>query len=110
MLNQVIEILQTENAMIETLQGLRNPEPVQQIHFVSYEEKKKSRKFNDTSSTSSKQNSSSTRLCHRCREPYSKKHDSQCKVKYARCEESQMIGHFKRCCKKLGNFPKDHSN
>ena len=72
-LNQVIEILQTEDATIETLQGLRNPEPVQQIHYVSYEKKKKSRKFNDASSTSSKQNSSSTKLCYCCREPYSKK-------------------------------------
>ena len=106
----MIEILQTEDAMIETLQGLRNPEPVQQIHYVSYEKKKKSRKFNDTSSTSSKQNSSSTKLCYHCREPYSKKHESQCKAKNARCEECQMIGHFKRCCKKLGNFPNNHSN
>ena len=109
-LNQVIEILQTEDAMIETLQGLRNPEPVQQIHYVSYEKKKKSRKFNDTSSTSSEQNSSSTRLCYHCREPYSKKHESQWKAKSARCEECQMIGQFKRCCKKLGNFPRDNSN
>ena len=62
-LNQVIEILQTEDAMIETLQGLRNPESIQQIHYVSYEKKKKSKKSNDTSSTSSKQNSSSTKLC-----------------------------------------------
>ena len=109
-LNQVIEILQTEDAMIETLQGLRNPEPVQQIHYVSYEKKKKSRKFNDASSTSSKQNSSSTKLCYHCRKPYSRKHESQCKVKNARCKQCQMIGHFKRCCKKLGNFPKNHFN
>ena len=34
-LNQVIEILQTEDVIIETLQGLRNPEPVQQTHYVS---------------------------------------------------------------------------
>ena len=106
----MIEILQTEDAMIETLQGLKNPEQVQQIHYVSYEKKKKSRKFNDSSSTSSKQNSSSTKLCYRCREPYNKKHESQCKAKNARCEECQMIGHFKRCCKKLGNFPNNHSN
>ena len=36
----MIEILQTEDAMIETLQGLRNPESVQQIHYVSYEKKR----------------------------------------------------------------------
>ena len=106
----MIEILQTEDATIETLQGLRNPEQVQQIHYVSYEKKMKSRKFNDTSSTSGEQNSSSTKLCYHCREPYSKKHESQCKAKNARCEECQMIGHFKRCCKKLGNFPNNHSN
>ena len=57
-----------------------------------------------------KQNSSSTKLCYHCREPYSKKHESQCKAKNARCEECQMIGHFKRCCKKLGNVPNNHSN
>ena len=97
--------------MIETLQGLRNLEQVQRVHYVSYEKKKKStRKFNDTSSTSRKQNSSFTKLCYHCREPYSKKHESQCKAKNARCEECQMIGHFKRCCKKLGNFPNNHSN
>ena len=96
--------------MIETLQGPRNPEPVQQIHYVSYEKKKKSIKFNDTSSTSSKQNSSSTKLCYHCREPYSKKHESHRKAKNARYEECQMIGHFNRCCKKLGNFPNNHSN
>ena len=106
----MIEILQTEDATIETLQGLRNPEQVQQIHYVLYEKKKKSRKFDDASSTSSKQNSSSTKLCYRCREPYNKKHESQCKAKNAKCEECQMIGHFKRCCKKLGNFPNNHSN
>ena len=39
-LSQLIEILQTEDAMIETLHGLRNPEQVQQIHYVSYEKKK----------------------------------------------------------------------
>ena len=110
-LNQVIEILQTEDAMIETLKGLRNPEQVQQIHYVSYEKKKKStKKFNDASSTSSEQNSSSTKLCYHCREPYSKKHESQCKARNAKCEECQMICHFKRCCKKLGNFPNNYSN
>ena len=103
----MIEILQTEDAMIETLQGLRNPEQVQQIHYVSYEKKKKSK---NPSSTSSEQNSSSTKLCYCCREPYSKKHESQCKARNAECEECQMISHFKRCCKKLGNFPNNYSN
>ena len=109
-LNQVIEILQTEDATIETLQGLRNPETIQQIHYASYKKKKKSTKINNNPSTSSEQNSSSTKLCYCCREPYSKKHESQCKAKCAKCEECQMVGHFKRCCKKLGNFPINHSN
>ena len=52
-LNQEIEILQTEDAMIETLQDLRNPEPVQQIHYVSYEKKRPRKNINDASSTSS---------------------------------------------------------
>ena len=40
-LNQVIEILQTEDATIETLQGLRNPDPVQKIHYVLYMKRKR---------------------------------------------------------------------
>ena len=39
-LNQVIEILQTDDAMIQTLQGLRNPDTIQQIHYASYEKKR----------------------------------------------------------------------
>ena len=103
----MIEILQTEDATIETLQGLRKSEQVQQIHYVSYEKKKKS---NKPSYTSSKQNSSSTKLCYCCREPYNKKHEEKCRAKYTKCEECQMTGHFKRCCKKLGNFPNNYSN
>ena len=123
--------------MIETLQDLRNPEPVQQIHYVTYVfdprkmllwpsnkkfpvfaldpirpyEKKRPRKnINDASSTSIKQNSSSTRLCYHYREPYNKKHEFQCRTKNVKCEECGMTYHFKRYCKKLGNFPKDSSN
>ena len=109
-LNQMIEILQTEDAMIETLQDLRNPEPVQQIDYVSYEKKRSRKNIHDSSSTSSEQNSSSTRLCYHYREPYNKKHKSQCRAKNAKCEECGMTCLFKRCCKKLGNFPIDSSN
>ena len=78
-------------------------------NYVSYD-KKKSRKlhrseYNSNSSASSKQNSSSTgstKLCFQHREPYSSKHEKECKAK---CDECGVIGHFKRCCKKLGNFP-----
>ena len=82
--------------------------PVQQINYVSYNSRsKKSRK------PSNKQNSSSTgskRQCFQCGEPYNRKHQEECRAKNAKCDGCGIIGHFKKCCKKSGNFPKDNSN
>ena len=83
-------------------------QPVQQINYVSYDSRsKKSRK------PSNEQNSSSTgskRQCFRCGEPYNKKHQEECRAKNAKCDGCGITGHFQKCCKKSGNFPKDNSN
>ena len=116
-LNEVIEILQTEastNSTLRQFQEIQN-KPVQQVqsvNYVSYDSRsKKSKK------PSSKQNSSSTgptdpkkRKCFRCGEPFSRKHLQECRAQNVTCDGCGIKGHFKKCCKKTGIFPKDNSN
>ena len=116
-LNQVIEILQTEDSANSTMRHFQETQNAQNsstknINYVSYERNKKS-----SHSTSNKQNSSSStgstgskRQCFWCGEPYSKKHQEECRAKNAKCDGCGITGHFKKCCKKSGNFPKDNSN
>ena len=109
-LNQVIEILQTEESTHSTMQQIQEFEkkPVQSVHYVSYDSRsKKSKK------PSNEQNSSSTgtkRKCFQCGEPYSRKHLEECRAKNVTCDGCGIKGHYKKCCKKTGNFPKDNSN
>ena len=109
-LNEVIEILQTEASTNSTLRQFQEiqSKPVQQVNYVSYDSRsKKSKK------PSNEQNSSSTgtkRKCFRCGEPYSRKHLEDCRAKNVTCDGCGIKGHFKKCCKKSGNFPKDNSN
>ena len=109
-LNEVIEILQTDASTNSTLRQFQEiqSQPVQQVDYVSYERnKKRSRR------PSNEQNSSSTgskRQCSRCGEPYNKKHQEECRTKNAKCDGCGITGHFKKCCKKSGNFPNDNSN
>ena len=116
-LNEVIEILQTEastNSTLRQFQEIQN-KPVQQVqsvNYVSYDSRsKKSKK------PSSEQNSSSTgstdpkkRKCFRCGEPFSRKHLQECRAQNVTCDGCGIKGHFKKCCKKTGTFPKDNSN
>ena len=109
-LNQVIEILQTEESTHSTMQQIQDfqKKPIQQISYTTYNARsKKSKK------PSNKQNSSSTgskRQCFRCGEPYSRKHLEECKAKNVTCNGCGIKDHFQKCCKKSGNFPKDNSN
>ena len=65
---------------------------------------------------SNEQNSSSTgptsakRKCFRCGEPYSRKHLQECRAQNVTCDGCGIKGHYKKCCKKTGNFPRDNSN
>ena len=116
-LNEVIEILQTEastNSTLRQFQEIQNKpiQQVQSVNYVSYNSRsKKSKK------PSSEQNSSSTgstdpkkRKCFRCGEPYSRKHLQECRAQNVTCDGCGIKGHFKKCCKKTGTFPKDNSN
>ena len=110
-LNQVIEILQTEestHSTMQQIQGYEKKSPAS-IYYQSYEKSKKSK------APSNEQNSSSSptgskKKCFRCGEPFSKQHMRECRSQNVTCNGCGIKGHLKRCCKKSGNFPKENSN
>ena len=107
-LNQVIEILQTEestHSTMQQIQGYAKKSPAS-IYYQSYEKSKKSK------APSNEQNSSSSptgskKKCFRCGEPFSRKHMKECRAQNVTCNGCGIKGHLKKCCKKSGNFPKD---
>ena len=116
-LNQVIEILQTEESTRSTMQQIQEfqGKPVQSVNYVSYDSrskksKKPSNEQNSSSSNSTGPTSPRKRKCFRCGEPYSRKHLQECRAQNIICDGCGIKGHFKRCCKKSGNFPRDNSN
>ena len=78
---------------------------MKQINYVTYKRNKKSRKSNwsRSDSNSSEQNSSSNAFDVGFNT--TEKHQEECRTKTARCDGCHKIGYFKKCCKKLGNFP-----
>ena len=109
----MIEILQTEastNSTLKQFQEIQN-KPVQQVNYVSYDSRsKKSKKPSNEQNSSSSSPTGSKRKCFRCGEPYSRKHLEECRAKNVTCNNCGIKGHFQKCCKKSGNFPKDNSN
>ena len=111
-LNQVIEILQTEESTHSTMQQIQDYQkrPTASIYYQSYDSRSKKSK-----TPSNEQNSSSSptgpteskRQCFRCGEPFSKKHMKECRAQNVTCNGCGIKGHLKKCCKKSGNFPKD---
>ena len=107
-LNQVIEILQTEESTHSTMQQIQDyqKKPTASINYQPYEKSKKPK------APSNEQNSSSSptgskRKCFRCGAPYSRKHLGECRAREVTCNGCGIKGHLKKCCKKSGNFPKD---
>ena len=113
-LNQVIETLQTEESTHSTMQQIQEfqNKPVQSVNYVSYDSRsKKSKKpSNEQNSSSSTGPTGAKRKCFWCGEPYSRKHLEECRAKNVTCDGCGIKGHFNKCCKKSGNFPKDKSN
>ena len=110
-LNQVIEILQTEESTHSTMQQIQgyDKKSTGSIYYQSYEKSKKSK------APSNEQNSSSSptgskKKCFRCGEPFSRQHMKECRAQNVTCNGCGIKGHLKKCCKKSGNFPKDDSN
>ena len=119
-LNQVIEILQTEESTRSTMQQIQEfqGKPVQSVNYVSYDSRSKKSKKPSNEQNSSSSNSTGSagptspkkRKCFQCGEPFSRKHLQECRAQNVTCDGCGIKGHFKRCCKKSGNFPKDNSN
>ena len=112
-LNQVLEILQTEESTHSTMQQIQGyqKKPTASMYYQSYEKSKKSKApSNEQNSSSSTGSTGPKKKCFRCGEPFSRQHMKECKAQDIICNGCGIKGHLKKCCKKSGNFPKDSSN
>ena len=111
-LNEVIEILQTEESTHSTMQQIQSydKKPTSSIYYQTYDSRSKKSK-----NPSNEQNSSSShtgftgskKKCFRCGETFSRQHMKECRAQDVTCNGCGIKGHLKKCCKKSGNFPKD---
>ena len=111
-LNEVIEILQTEESTHSTMQQIQNydKKSTGSIYYQTYDSRSKKSK-----NPSNEQNSSSShtgftgskKKCFRCGETFSRQHMKECRAQDVTCNGCGIKGHLKKCCKKSGNFPKD---
>ena len=111
-LNQVIEILQTEESTHSTMQQIQgyDKKSTGSIYYQAYDSRSKKSKnpSNEQNSSSSPTGSTgSKKKCFRCGEPFSRQHMKECKAQDVICNGCGIKGHLKKCCKKSGNFPKD---
>ena len=114
-LNQVIEILQTEESTHSTMQQIQgyDKKSTGSIYYQAYDSRSKKSKnpSNEQNSSSSPTGSTgSKKKCFRCSEPFSRQHMKECRAQDVICNGCGIKGHLKKCCKKSGNFPKDNSN
>ena len=108
-LNQVIEILHTEESAYSTMQLIQGYEkkPPASIYYQSYDCRSKKSKTPSNKQNSSSSPTGSKRKCFRCGEPFSRQHMKECRAQNVTCNGCGIKGHLKKCCKKSGNFPKD---
>ena len=111
-LNQVIEILQTEESAHSTMQQIQGYEkkPTGSIYYQAYDSRSKKSKNPSNEQNSSSSPTGSKKKCFRCGEPFSRQHMKECRAQNVTCNGCGIKGHLKKCCKKSGNFPKDDSN
>ena len=110
-LNQVIEILQTEESTHSTMQQIQgyDKKSTGSIYYQAYDSRsKKSKVSNEQNSSSSP--TGSKKKCFRCGELFSRQHMKEGRAQDVICNGCDIKGHLKKCCKKSGNFPKDNSN
>ena len=111
-LNQVIEILQTEESAHFTMQQIQgyDKKSTGSIYYQAYDSRSKKSKNPSNEQNSSSSPTGSKRKCFRCGEPFSRQHMKECRAQNVTCNGCGIKGHLKKCCKKSGNFPKDDSN
>ena len=110
-LNQVIEILQTEESAHSTMQQIQgyDKKSTGSIYYQAYDSRSKKSKTPSNEQNSSSSPTGSKRKCFRCGEPFSRQHMKECRAQNVICNGCGIKGHLKKCCKKSGNFPKDDS-
>ena len=111
-LNEVKEILQTEESTHSTMQQIQSydKKSTGSIYYQTYDSRSKKSKnpSNEQNSSSSHTGfSSSKKKCFRCGETFSRQHMKECRAQDVTCNGCGIKGHLKKCCKKSGNFPKD---
>ena len=113
-LNEVIEILQTEESAYSTMQQIQSHEKKSpaSIYYQSYDSRNKKSKnpSNEQNSSSSHTVTGSKKKCFRCGDNFSRQHMKECRAQDITCNGCGIKGHLKKCCKKSGNFPNDNSN
>ena len=111
-LNQVLEILQTEESTHSTMQQIQgyDKKSTGSIYYQAYDSRSKKSKVSNEQNSSSSSPTGSKRKCFRCGEPFSRQHLKECRAQNVTCNGCGIKGHLKKCCKKSGNFPKDDSN
>ena len=111
-LNQVIEILQTEESTHSTMQQIQgyDKKSTASIYYQSYDSRSKKSKNPSNEQNSSSSPTGSKKKCFRCGEPFTRQHMKECRAQDVICNGCGIKGHLKKCCKKSGNFPKDNSN
>ena len=109
-LNEVIEILQTEESTHSTMQQIQSydKKSTGSIYYQTYDSRsKKSKNPSNEQNSSSSSPTGSKRKCFRCGETFSRQHMKECRAQDIICNGCGIKGHLKKCCKKSGNFPKD---
>ena len=107
-LNEVIEILQTEESTHSTMQQIQSydKKSTGSIYYQTYDSRSKKSKISNEQNSSSFP-TGSKKKCFRCGEAFSRQHMKECRAQDVTCNGCGIKGHLKKCCKKSGNFPKD---
>ena len=107
-LNEVIEILQTEESTHSTMQQIQSydKKSTGSIYYQTYDSRSKRSKVSNEQNSSSFP-TGSKKKCFCCGETFSRQHMKECRAQDVTCNGCGIKGHLKKCCKKSGNFPKD---
>ena len=108
-LNEVIEILQTEESTHSTMQQIQNydKKSTGSIYYQTYDSRSKKSKVSNEQNSSSSSPTGSKKKCFRCGENFSRQHMKECRAQDITCNGCGIKGHLQKCCKKSGNFPKN---
>ena len=108
-LNEVIEILQTEESTHSTMQQIQSydKKSTGSIYYQTYDSRSKKSKVSNEQNSSSSSPTGSKKKCFRCGETFSRQHMKECRAKDITCNGCGIKGHLQKCCKKSGNFPKN---